>query len=125
MPVDPGAIAGMEQFIGRREESIDEAIAAWRRALTERDLSIAAVALAEPLEFYAAETRVKPLFSPKQLKAMRKAALAALEGQLDPTQIERVGMRVGQLNELPAAARLRAAIDADRVPCNDEEFEPP
>ena len=102
---------------------LDEAIAAWRRATSANDSSVAAVALAEALEFYAAETTVPPLFSGSEKREMIRKAISVLPAHVDEAKRKRVEWRIGQVNEPPAAVLLRAAIEADGAPCSLKEFE--
>ncbi len=121
-PIDSGSIDGFGRFIGASDDRVDEAITAWRRATTERDRSVASVALAEALEFFAAKVDVPSLFTPKQLKAIRKAALN-VSPEFDSQQEERLKWGVGRLNDPPAAVRLRAAIDEAGARCSESEFD--
>lgn len=118
-PLDSGVLEGVEAYIGVSAVRIDDAIASWRRATTERDPSVAIVALAEALEFYAATVVVPRLFTDDELAAIRTKASEGLSGD----RAARVERMVGQLNEPPLNARLRTAIETDGAPCSREEFQ--
>lgn len=130
--LDSGVLEGVQGFIGTPNEQIDEAISAWHRATKERDASVAVVALAEALEFYAAETKVAKLFTPAELKTVREAAIDAFaeilrkRGTTDPRGKEkskRIEDVVGGLNAPPFNVRLKAALAADGVPLTPSEFD--
>ena len=121
-PLDPRVIVGFADFLGTPNTRLDEAIAAWRRAAAEPDSATAAVALSEALEFYAAEARVAPLFTKSEIRSMTKAAQQHLAGSDNVARRQRIELKLGQLNEPPAAMLLRTAIDADQVPCSESDF---
>lgn len=116
--LDPGVLESVGDFIGAPDPRTDEAIAAWRRATLEADPSVAVVALAEAIEFYAAETKVPNFFEDDELAAIREGAIASV----DEVRRQRVIDMVGKLNEPSVNMRLRAAVDADGVRYNDAEF---
>lgn len=120
--IDRGSLDGLGEIIGKADERVDEAITAWRRAIEARDASLAVVALAEAIEFYAAEMAAPKLFTTAQVKAMKRAVVGVLADELKTAQRERIETRIGQLNEPPLAVRLQAAIEADRVPMTAEDF---
>lgn len=141
-PVGPRIVSGLIGAISFPEERVDEAITAWLRASNEPDSAAAAVALSEALEFYAAGSHVPQLFTSTQLGLMKKASLEAIalalpkvrgrKGQASKTPAlspedrvrrEHIAQRIGDFNNPPAAVLLRAALDADAVPCTDKEFE--
>jgi hypothetical protein len=117
--LDPGVLEAVGGFIGAPDPRTDEAIAAWRRAALEQDASVAVVALAEAIEFYAAETSVPRLFSDEELASIREGAIATV----DKARRQRVIVLVGKLNEPSVNMRLRAAIEADGVRYSPAEFE--
>jgi hypothetical protein len=116
--LDPGVLEALGAFIGAPDPRTDEAIAAWRRAALEPDPSVAVVALAEAIEFYAAETKVPKLFSAAELAAIREGATASVGDE----RRQRVIDMVGKLKEPSLNMRLRAAMDAVGVRYTDAEF---
>lgn len=143
VPITHRVLAGLVNAISLPDERIDEAIAAWLRAGNEEDSTAAAVALSEALEFYAAGSHAPQLFTKTEIGQMKKAAKEAvglgrmesgprrtpgLQGAApvsaeDRARRERLDQRLGDVNTPPAAALLRAALDADGVECSDKDFD--
>ena len=141
VPVSPRVLAGLIDAIGFPDERIDEALAAWLRAASEEDSAAAAVALSEALEFYAAGSQVPQLFTKTELGNMKKASkeavglapmrrgarnakaskVAIAPSPEDRARGDRIDQRVGEFNTPPAAALLRAALDADGIDCSEKE----
>jgi hypothetical protein len=117
-PMDAGILEGLEADVGAADDRVDEAISGWRRANTQADPAVAVVALSEAIEFYSAGVQVEHLFSDEERDVIRDAASTGLSG----TQLERVQQLAGNLNDAPLSARLRAALDADRVHYSEAEF---
>jgi hypothetical protein len=118
--LDPGVLTGLGAFIGAPDGRTDEAIAAWRRASMAEDASVAVVALAEAIEFYAAETKIPKLFSKQQLAAIRASVRTV---PLDDKREQRLADMIGRLNEPSLNLRLQAAMDADGVRYSEPEFD--
>lgn len=97
---------------------VREAITAWQRAAEAKDPLAAVVALWEAVEFYAAGASTNKIFGKAELKALRRRASEGLEGE----QLERVQDVIARINEPPLMARLRSALDVDKVPYKESEL---
>lgn len=97
---------------------VREAITAWQRAAEAKDPLAAIVALWEAVEFYAAGASANKIFSKAELKALRRRASEGLEGE----QLERVQDVIARSNEPPLMARLRSALNEDKVPYKESEL---
>ncbi len=95
-----------------------EALAAWRRAAVESDPIAAVSSLWEAVEFYVSGIKVPKVFDEKQLKQIRARAVQGLRED----QASRVKRRIDEVNTPPLLERLRAALERDGVPFDDEDF---
>lgn len=95
-----------------------QAIEALRRAAGANDPIQAVTALWDAIEFYVAGTVGHKAFSDPELKALRKVVPKSLAPPLRARAIE----SINRLNQLPLLSRLRAAIDEDAVPTDDDEW---
>lgn len=95
-----------------------QAIEALRRAAGATDPIQAITALWDAIEFYVAGTTGHKTFSELELKDLRKAVPKSLAAPLRARAIE----SIGRLNQLPLLSRLRAAVDEDAVPTDDDEW---
>jgi hypothetical protein len=91
---------------GQLPVQVSEAISAWRRAAEHRDSLSAVVALWESIEFYASGATARKIFDKPVLKAIRKKAIAGLEGEQLP----------------PLMVRLKVALEEDGVPYKEEKL---
>jgi len=96
-----------------------QAIESLRRAAAASDPIQAITALWDAIEFYVAGTSGARHFSDGDLKALRRAVPKDLPPPLRSRAIE----SINRLNQLPLLSRLRAAVEADGVPSDDEEWE--
>lgn len=95
-----------------------QAIESLRRAAAASDPIQAITALWDAIEFYVAGTSGPKPFSDADLKALRKAVPTDLAPPLRSRAIE----SINRLNQPPLLSRLRAAVEADGVPTDDEEW---
>jgi hypothetical protein len=94
-----------------------QALLACRRA-AEGDPLGRINALWDAIEFYVANTKLPGLFSPTDMKAIR----AVLPAGLSQIQLERLEVRLAELNAPPLLARLAAALEEDEVPISRGEI---
>lgn len=142
VPVTASVLSGLVDAISFPDDGIDSAIQAWLRAADEDDSSVAAVALAEALEFYSAGSRVPHLLTSTEIGMIRQASMHAIglptkkadarpvkaagrprHSPKDKDRAERIKTKVGDLNTPPAAALLRDALASDGAQCSEKEFD--
>jgi len=95
------------------------ALAACRRAVSERDPLGRVQALWEAIEFLVAGFRAPKLFAQHHLEALRDGIPDSMP---DPLQ-ERARTVISQLNQPPLMARLRALIEQAALPCSEAEIQ--
>jgi hypothetical protein len=98
----------------------DEAIRAWRRAVTTSDAIAAVGALFEAIEFYIHGVVTKLRFAEHELSAI-DTAVGALP--LTEEQRKRLAEVIAFANEPPLFERLRQALETDGVPFTGGELE--
>ena len=96
-----------------------QAVVACRRAVTEADPLGRITALWDAIEFYVAGAKAPTLFNDAELAAARHAVA---DLNLSDVQRARLLDAVAKLNSAPLMARLRAALDSDRVPITEAEL---
>ena len=79
----------------------------------------AITALWEALEFYVAGIAVREMFSPQQMRMLRKA----LPTELPAALRQRALNAINRLNEPPLLSRLRAATEVDGLMLSDGEWD--
>lgn len=120
--VTSDTLSGMRESLGAPLDArTAEAVRAWRRAASAAEPASAVVALAEALEFYAAETKVSPLFSKEDLALARE--LAQAETSWSELQRTRLADALSRLNDAPFFVRLRAAVQRDGLELTRGESE--
>jgi hypothetical protein len=95
-----------------------QAIESLRRAAAASNPIQAITALWDAIEFYVAGTSGPRPFADAELKALREA----VPKDLPPALRSRAVDSINRLNQLPLLSRLRAAVDADGVPTDDDEW---
>jgi hypothetical protein len=118
-PTEAAILTGVAEYIGASDQRVDDAIVAWRRATAEEDPAVSVVALGEAIEFYAATTKVPKLFTKAELGQLQKL----IPNELAEDKAARVALMIDRLNEPPLSARLRTALDNDRVRYSGAEFD--
>lgn len=94
------------------------ALAACRRALSEREPLARVQALWEAIEFLVAGYRAPKLFAQEDLDAIKAAIPDSISGALH----ERAEKLISELNDPPLMARLRALIEDAALPCSEDEI---
>lgn len=95
-----------------------QAIESLRRAAAASNPIQAITALWDAIEFYVAGTSGPRPFADAELNALREA----VPKDLPPALRSRAVDSINRLNQLPLLSRLRAAVDADGVPTDDDEW---
>ena len=95
------------------------ALAACRRAVSEREPLARVQALWDAIEFLVAGYRAPKLFAHTELDALKAAIPATISTALR----ERAEKVISELNQPPLMARLRALIEDVGLPCSDAEVD--
>jgi hypothetical protein len=101
------------------DASFEEAVRSWRRAVRSSDRVEAVGAIFEAIEFFVAGAKVKLIFGPHDLDAIR-AAVAGVA--LAEEQRERLADVIGRANEPPLLAKIRASLAQYVVPYSEAEL---
>lgn len=96
-----------------------QAVQALRRAASTSDPIQAVTAFWDAVEFYVAGTTGPRLFSDPTLKRLRKSVPGDLPAPLRARAID----AINRLNQLPLLTRLRAAVEVDGVPTDEDEWQ--
>ncbi len=96
-----------------------QAVQALRRAASTADPIQAVTALWDAVEFYVAGTDGPRMFSEPTLKRLRKSVPGDLPAPLRSRAID----AINRLNQLPLLTRLRAAIEEEGVPTDEDEWQ--
>lgn len=112
-----------DSLLGRLPEQLTPgdrlALAACRRAMSEREPLARVQALWEAIEFLVAGFRAPKLFKRQDLEAIKAAIPAGIPQQLR----ERADRLISELNQPPLMARLRALIEHEALPCSEAEID--
>lgn len=112
-----------DPLLGRLPEQLTAAdrlaLAACRRAVSEREPLARVQALWEAIEFLVAGFRAPKLFERQDLEAIKAAIPADIPEQLR----ERAEKVISELNQPPLMARLRSLIEHEALPCSEAEID--
>lgn len=112
-----------DSLLGRLPEQLTPgdrlALAACRRAVSEREPLARVQALWEAIEFLVAGFRAPQLFKRQDLEAIKSAIPAGIPERLR----ERADRLISDLNQPPLMARLRALIEQEALPCSEAEID--
>jgi hypothetical protein len=95
-----------------------QALLACRRAAEENDPLGCVTAVWDAIEFYVGDMRLPDLFTKTELKAIKNA----LPTGLTESQLNRLEVRLAELNAPPLLARLSAVLADDQVPISGDEM---
>ena len=112
-----------DSLLGRLPDELTAAdrlaLAACRRAASEREPLARVQALWEAIECLVAGFRAPQLFERQDLEAIQAAIPPGIPNQLR----ERAKRVISELNQPPLMARLRALIEHEALPCSEAEID--
>jgi hypothetical protein len=94
-----------------------QAVLALSRATVETIVESQLQALWEAIEYYAARTRVRRLFSPQELERLREL----IGGEFRDAQADALNSAIENLNAAPLLVRLDHRLKEDGVPLGDDD----